>query len=805
MRLELNSRRIFFLMSALAFLTLKSFGGSLPAKCEISGFVKDSINGAKLPFATIQVLTINDSSFVVGTMANSEGYYTIKNIDTERYIIVASFMGYNERKKTLIIQSKKVKCDFNLLQKSISLSEVLIIAERNLVEKGIEKTTINVSKSLTNAGGTATDVIQSLPSVDIDIDGNINYRGSDKVIILLNGEKSELVKSLDQIPAEQIEKVELINNPSAKYEAEGMSGIINIVLKSGRAGETKTTLMLNTGLPEVFGVNVGYSEMKGKTRFVVNGGIKHNTKFQTKEHLRENYENLEASNFYQYDRQDANLNNAFINSMLEYTISNKQKIGISFIGSKILNNAERQICYESLNKSGEIETESLKEIAIDIDNYTIDGALNYKYNFTKGRYLLSKIHYSFFDQLLEMNNEYYSESSSEIPELQNTYSKQRNKKLDFSIDYVHPYNDSILFETGYNFSKNDLLNGFISESYSIDPEQWIDDADITNDFNYVQFINAIYINFDARLKHFEIQAGFRCEYTKNSQDNNHKNEYINFFPSVNISRKLSKYFIVYAGYNRRINRPTIKMLNPFSDEYADLLNMHKGNPDLKPELVNSFEIGNRFVFNKLSGLVSVYFRDIDQAISRVKSASNDSSLFVTYMNLENAKLIGSEISLTYKPFFWWSINTAGNFFYTNLKGEYSNNKVDNSKTAWNINVSNNFKIRKNIGVQLSAYYRSKLPSVMGTYKERYYIDLAINKKMFKNTAQLIFKISDVFNTYKFGLDLYAIDDNNFRYSQINRRKNESRYFILSFIYNINGKKQQQKNQKEKFFLDNFDK
>ena len=299
---------------------MKIYGVSIPDKCELSGVVKDSISNEGLPFASVQVLT-NDSTFVKGAMTDSKGNYLIRDIQTGEYIIIASYMGYHEKKTILKIQSKKVSFDFLLFQKSISLSEISITAEKTLVEKKFDKTTVNVSKNTTISGGTATDVMQTLPSIDIDIDGNINYRGSDKVIILINGEKSELVKSLDQIPADQIEKVELINNPSAKYEAAGMSGIINIVLKSGNPGKNKTTLMINAGYPETIGGNVGYSGMKDKTRFFINAGIKHNTKFQTKEHLRENYENPDAFNYYQYDRQDENSNDAFLNTNFDYNIT----------------------------------------------------------------------------------------------------------------------------------------------------------------------------------------------------------------------------------------------------------------------------------------------------------------------------------------------------------------------------------------------------------------------------------------------------------------------------------------------------
>lgn len=467
-------RKESFLIFIAVFMSLNFYGSTIPIKSELNGIVKDSLTNEVLPFANVQILSTLDSSFVKGAMTDAEGTYLIGDIKTGKYIVIASYMGYYKKKIALNIQSKKVKFDFLLTRKSISLTEVSITSEKNLVEKKLEKTIINVSKNTTTSGGTAIDVIQTLPSVDIDIDGNINYRGSDRVMILINGEKSELVKSLDQIPADQIEKVELINNPSAKYEAEGMSGIINIVLKSGKPGKNKTSLMIYGGYPENIGGNIGYSGNTKKTGFFINGGMKHNTRYQTKEHLRDNYGNPNAFNYYQYDSQDENLNDAFLNTNFKYKIAKNQKIGISLFGSKKFNNAERNIDYQTLDKSGENIYESVKEIGINLNNYTIDGALKYRYNFDKGRYLSSKMHYSIFDQLQIMNNKSYPDLSLTNPQLQNTYSKQKNKQTDFSLDYFLPLNDSVNFEMGYRFSERNLLNDFSSEIYTNSGE-WVND------------------------------------------------------------------------------------------------------------------------------------------------------------------------------------------------------------------------------------------------------------------------------------------------------------------------------------------
>ena len=788
----------------LLFFSTSAFSNSSPKNCSLSGIVTDSLTGEGLPFASVQLFTATDSVFVSGSITDINGQYNIKDLAEGEYSIVASYMGYNNSDIIVSIQNRKNLVNINLQQKKFSLSEIEVSDKKSMVENTIEKTTINVSRSSINKIGTTMDIIQTLPSVDVDFDGNINYRGSNKVIILINGEKSELINSLDQIPADQVEKIELINNPSAKYDAEGMSGIINIVLKSGSGTNNKKSLMLFAGYPETAGANAGINVMKKKASYFANVGIDHKTKFQTKEHLRENYEDPTAHNYYQYDRQDAILNTAFLNTGLEYSINKNQHIGFSIIGSTKFNSADRSINYETLDEKDSILQESTKDIDIALNNYSIDGNLSYNYNFKKeNQTLTTNLHYSVLDQENTMDNNYYNDLTTNYPELQNTASDQLNKEVVASIDYSHPMGKKLTIETGYNYNNKNLLNNFSSESYSYNSGTWKNDTALNNKFNYIQQINALYFNVVTEIKQFEIQAGIRSELTNNSQNKSNRKEYIDFFPSVNISRKITKKLSLFTAFSRRINRPTIKMLNPFTAEYADQLNMHIGNPNLEPEYVNSVEMGYRFTTDYLSGTGSVYYRNIDQAISRIKFASNDSALVVTFINLDNATLVGGDFSLSGKPAKWWSINVNASVFHTTMTGIYGNNIINRNSIGWNAKITNKFKLPAGFGFQMIGYYRSKLPDVMGTYQEKYYMDIALNKKIMKDKGQLIFKVSDLFNTYKYGLDLDAIDDNGYRYKQFNRRKNESQYFTLSFIYNIEGKEKQKK--KTNFYLEGFDK
>lgn len=774
-------------------------------KVAVSGEIKDIRTSESLPFATLQLFSEPDSVLIAGVITDDKGRFKIDAIQSAEYRLEASYMGYEPKAMKARINEDNSRFEILLHPKNMELSGVEITGEKSLVEKTIEKTTVNISENATLTAGNALDAVRTLPSVDIDIDGKVSYRGSDKVMILINGEKSQLVNSLSQIPADRIEKIEMIHNPSARYEAEGMSGIINIVMKTGKDTTRKTSFMLNAGYPETLGGNAGYSGTSGKIQFFINGGAHHKISYQSKKHFRDNYENPDAFNYYQFDEQDDSQNNLFFNTDLKYKVGKRQQLGISAMATKKFSSADRDIDYITYDKNRSVTDESFKNVGIDMDNYSVDGTLDYRYNFPKqGHSLRTAVYYSVFGQMQNQENRYFPEMTEIHPQLQNTAAEQLNKVADLTCDYVQPFSDSLLLETGYNFNTKDLLNDFSSESFETDQSSWTYDSVLANHFNYIQQIHAIYANLNAKFRLFDIEAGIRGEYTFSEQNGNHQQDYFQLFPSLSLSAKPDQHNTIFAGYSRRINRPTIGMLNPYTDEYADILNMHKGNPDLGPEYVNSVEAGDKFVWDKWSGIGTIYYRIITNAISRIKSAEDDSATTVTFMNLSEAELYGGDFSLTYQPFKWWTVNLNGNVFYTGLTGAFENNEVDNNRIAWNGNISTQIKLPADIGIQVAGYYRSKLPSVTGVYQERYYTDAAISKSILKRKGRLVFSVSDVFNTYKFGLDLDAADVNNFRYSQTNRRKIESRYFILSFSYNITGK-EQKKAQKENFYLDSFDK
>ncbi len=788
--------------ATMSLVKAQQMGGST----RIHGLVSDSLSGEGLPFASVLIQSVGDTTLNIGTITQGDGKFEAQIPFSGTCRITASYMGYSPKIQEFVASQKPQAIRLELMRKSFSLSEFEVKTDKNASENTLEKTTVNFSKNIAQTGGTAVEALQTIASVDFDVDGNLNYRGSDKVMILVNGEKSELVKSLSQIPADQIEKIELINNPSARYDAEGMSGIINIVLKSPKSSSSKTSLQMQLGYPETWGINGGYSGKVGKVETMIHAGVFRKSKFQTKEHFRDNYGNQLSNNFYQYDRQDLPFLNAFFQLKLGYVVQKQHRIGLTGMAAWHTESPDRHIAYKTFDKSGAVVSYSRKDLEIDMNNLSVDGSLSYQYLFTNPRHSLKALgHYSNFQQDQEMASLLYVSDENEMQSSQNTISTQTNRLADASVDYSFEISDSLELEAGYNGSWKNLQNVFDSESFTPSQNLWSNDSLIDSDFRFMQQVQSLYVNLGGRWSSFQFQAGLRMEYSDRELNGNASDSYADLFPSANISYRFSELLEFYGAYTRRINRPTIKMLNPYTDEYADITNLHQGNPDLLPEYVNSVEVGNRWSFKKWNGSIAVYHRNINQAITRVKSATNDSALVVTFLNLNKALLWGGELSINLNPFKFWSINTSANLFKTRMQGEYGLNMIDRQKWAWTTNISNQFKLPWQMSAQVSGFYRSKLPSVMGTYLPRYQVDFALSKKLWKGKGMVVFKISDVFNSYKYGLDLDALDENGYGYSQTNRRKNESQYFILSFTFNIDGKSARKDDKKEQFYLDSYEK
>ena len=797
--------RLFLILVLYFFLMLKvSADIRNPIfNVRITGYVKDSLSSKKLPYASIQLFSFPANEMMERTIANKEGHFIFEDIDCGAYKIMASYMGYHT--KELLIEVDEEKETFYLLlsTNTLKLNEVQVTGNRKLIETTIENTIVNVSQNNTIKGSTITDALQTIPSVDVDFDGNIRYRGSEKVMLLINGKKSALEKSLGQLPFDVVERIEIFHNPSAKYTAEEMSGIINIVLAGGDKNGNSTLLQLNAGDHNLFGGNIGYSLDFGKTELFVSAGLNHKTSGHIKNHYRTNYDHMADNSYSQCDVLQDKPNKGFLNTSFNYKINNKNYIGLSAFGTKALTLADRSIDYATIANNGTIKQKSHKNIGIEIESSSFESEVSYKTVFNReGQQLETFIKYSEFDDNRKMENRHFC---TNLPDLQNTVASQLNRVWYGGIEFTHPVSDFVFFEGGYHLNKQGSLNYFTSESYNYKNAGWNTDKELDSRFRYSRHVEALFCAFNIKKNSWEAGIGIRTEYTSTTQNEKSRSTRLNIFPTVDFAIKINETNNIYVGYNRRINRPSAGILDPFANKYPDELNIYQGNPELIPEFVNSFEIGERFYGKRISGSFSLYHRYIRQAISKVKLACDDSALVVTYRNLDHATHSGCDFVVSFQPFIWGEISTTANFFCTSLSEEVVNTTNDRCRFAWNGSISFQLRLPKAINCQMAGYYRSRLPSIMGTYKERWYADLAVSKKILKNKGQITFKIEDIFDSYLYGLSVNSCTGKEYLYSQQNLKKIDSEYFMLSFIYNINGKSQSKKTEKDSFYLDSFEK
>lgn len=592
-----------------------------------------------------------------------------------------------------------------------------------------------------------------------------------------------------------------ISTPSAREDTEGMD-IISPTLKCEKEKNNHTTLELNIGDCNLYGGLMGYSRQLGNVQFSLHSGATHKLENQIKEHFRENYGTPLASDYSQYDTQDIRHNNGFVNAQLNYKINKTNSFSASAAWSKAMNIGDRAITYRTVGKNGVVEQESEKTIDIRADHNAYDGDFNYLLDFGKpGQKIKIITGFSGSTQTQDMENSHYYDL---YPRLQNTRSFISDRKAKGMVEYTHPLNSTIFLHGGFSYNSQDFRNLFSSKSYDYASPEWTPDEELSNMFLHIQHINALFLEMNGSTNSWKGRLGLRAEHTLSIQNSKERKSTLSLFPSFSLFREMEEKHTFFVMYSRKINRPAMNMLNPFPDNYADELNIYQGNPALKPEFIHSFETGYRFFHPQWSGTASVFHRHLGEAISQIKRELNDSVLMMTYVNLHKASLTGCDLNGMLMPFTWWKISFSTLFFKTSLYEKSANSTIVRSRWAWQGNFTTLFRFPLEFEGQLAGYYQSKLPSVMGTYLSRYYVDVTISKNVMKGQGQLVFKISDVFDSYLYGLDLYATEDKGMGYRQSNRRKINSECFTLSLTYNINKKNQSLKTAKERFFLDNFE-
>ncbi len=777
-----------FVIPALLFLSF--YAAAQPGgKIRITGKTLDAQTGAPLGYSTVTLFTEADSLLVNGTITGDAGTFILE-ANPGRYFTKIEFLGYNtEYSGDIEVVAGASSLDIGAIKLSPGttlLDEVVIQADKSSMQLALDKKIFNVGKDLANAGGNAADVLSNIPAVSVDVDGNVSLRGSNNVKILIDGKPSGLMTfkgadGLRQLQGNLIERVEIVTNPSARYEAEGIGGIINIVLKKERTGGLNGSFDLIAGYPSNFGTAINLNYRKERLNFFVNYGISYRNSPGAGSAYQEVY-NGDTTAIYQqnHDRRQTGFNNN-IRGGLDYFFTPKDILTASYTWRRSNNQRKSTLEYFdylfSTNNPTGISTRAQDETEIEPN---AEYALQYKKTFAReGHDLTAEVRY--FDNWEDSDQDFVQRTF--LPDytpggvadlLEHAYNYETEKQLLFQLDYVQPFGKDGKVEAGLRSNFRDMTNDYLVEQFT--GGIWQPKEGLNNNFVYDENIHAAYATLGNKVKRFSYQLGLRAEQTdvtttlKQTDEVNPRN-YTNLFPSAHFTYDLPAQNAVQASYSRRVRRPRYWDLTPFVT-FVDNRNFFSGNPDLEPEFTNAFELGHVKYLDNASISSSLYYRHTTGKIERIRQVDMQGNSVTRPENLSKEDAFGAEFTASYSPFKWWKVDGNFNFFRAITDGGNLGESFQSETYSWFTRLTSRFTFWKNTDLQLRGNYESKVQNTQGYRKPVWYLDVAVSKDILKNNGTLTLNVSDLFNTRRHrsvaeGDNFYSYNDFQWRARQIN--------------------------------------
>ncbi len=771
-------------------------GGQRPNPITITGIVLDQETNEPLEYATLVLQSLRDTTKITGGITNSEGKFTVETIPG-RYNVSVEYISFTSYKlKAQVFRESTDLGTIKLAPDVAQLEGVEVIAEKTTVEIRLDKKIYNVGKDLTVSGGTVSDVLDNVPSVSVDVEGNVQLRGNDDVRILIDGKPSAITglnstEALQQLPAESIEKVEVITSPSARYDAEGSGGIINIILRRSKLSGINGALTANLGNPTRYGLNGNLNYRTGDVNIFTNTGY--------------NYRTGPGNRFNNTNFFDQNGN--FTNSITENGKSERLRKGINAnFGVEWYVNETSSITQSIFIRSSDNSNEttnnfSQQDINLNrTDGFRFDAETEddntFQYSFNYDKKLNDsghKLTYAFQYEKSEEVEASLIQQNGFDSETVRTAEDQR--RVFMQTDYVLPIGENHQFEMGYRGDFNRLETDY--DVAFIQPT--IDELGITNPSNVLDFketINAVYAQFGSKIKKFNYLAGLRYEATRliiNQIESNDfaRNNFDGFFPTLNLNYEFTEKQSISFGYNRRLRRPRSFFLNPFPSRSSPT-NLFQGNPKLTPSFSNQVDFGYLNRFEKVTLNTSIYFQRATDVITFITEDTGEDTFFDgqqvsilrrTPVNLSKNDRYGFEFTTSYRPNKKWNVNANFNMFNLITRGDFNGQNFDAENLSWFIRLNNKITLFKGIDWQTRFFYRGPRETAQSRSKGIASVSLAFSKDLFKEKASIALNVSDVFNSRKFISETFTPFFENETESQ--RRV---RSVNLSFTYRFNQKK-----------------
>lgn len=778
----------------------------------IYGKLIDKNTGKGIEAASVQLFA--GDSLIRGMLTRPNGDFSFDNLPREtRFRVQVSAIGYEPYEQVVDPADAVLQRDLGniILQSDVKqLGGVTVVASRPALEMGIDRKIFNAAKSFTATGGTAIDLMKNIPSVSVDIDGNVTLRNSSPQIFV---DGRPTILTLDQIPADNIDKVELITNPSAKFDAASSGGIINIVLKKNKRVGLNGVFTAGIGTPRIASSNLNLNLRQGKLNFYLSGGFNQSGGKARSETHRINRQNGQTSNYFdQFSYNDRRRLFANIRFGADYFIDNRNTISLTQQFGRGRFSYKEDQDQQYLNASKELQYYG-ERLGDGKSVFKRGGTtLNYKHSFPRqGQELTADITYNYGGRTENsaLVNSFFNPNGSvyQPSTLVQNYGDGSNDQVTIQADYVNPMTETRKVEMG--------VRSYINKSRSLYDAFALNNGQpqklpLSNNYEYTERVNAVYFTYSDKIGGIGYQAGLRAEHSQfdgllidsafkfgYKYPNTVKNIWNALFPSLFLTKQLNEDDQMQLNYSRRIRRPNFWQLSPFID-INDPANIRQGNPQLRPEFINSFELNYSHNYAKGNFLAVVYFRnnpdDITEYSDTITAAQYEqmqnaavdpNAILNTYINAGVTNRYGAEFTLQNKWNENFEITPTVNLQYRTVKARVKDMDLSNEGFNWDAKLTVNYKIVtqktsffNKLGFQLLGEYESAEVIPQGRRKAQYGVDFAIRKDFLKNDkANLTFGINDVFNSNRWG----TIYDTDEFYQDAYRRWNV-RSFRLTFTY-----------------------
>lgn len=773
-----------------------------PTKGVVKGKVMDASANIPMDFASIALYKTADSSLLTGTISGNGGSFIIPDVPFGKYYMIANFMGFEKYAVSdIIVTPQRHVFDVGVVKlkpATTELEEVEIIADQAHVEYKIDRKVVNVSQDINAATGTAADVLQNTPSVQVDIEGNVTLRGSGNFTVLIDGKPTALTGSdaLQQIPASAVKSIEIITNPSAKFDPDGMAGIINIIPKKnalqGLSGIFNTSIGTGDKYSADFLINYRTSKFNVFAGMNYNDNTYRGTYKGTSEFLGDTTRFVSSSGNRDMTRSGYEIKTGadwYIDEFNTLSFSlNTGSHDFGFGGTQKMRNYNDPLSYDLY---------SLTNTSNNHGGSYYDLNLSYTRKFEKPGHEL--VAYVYFEgetgddgdtqtEFPADNN--YNPLTGSVAERIRTAETGKEKDFRAQIDYTRPIGSDGKLEAGYQARIDDEYEDYLFENYDFLNDEWIYNPLFSSNNDFYRNIQSVYTTFGNKIGNFQFQAGLRGEYTNreiryaNESDTASINRF-DIFPTLHLSRSFKNNHQLMASYSRRINRPRGWDLEPFLS-YMDANTLRQGNPDLLPEYMNSFEINYQKTFGKSFISFETYLKNTVNKMERVITVYDPENAIrlMTIDNLANDYSLGGELMLNWNKLKWIEMNMSTSVYRYWLEGTISGEDISRRSNNWDSRLNATFNINSKTRMQLQTFYMGPSVTAQGDRSAFFFSNIAVRRDFLDRKLSATLQVRDIFGTMKHEMNVYSSGFNS-----MNTMRRESQVVMLSLSYKLNNYKQ----------------